>query len=84
MQLLREETTVDQTARKKTVHCVYAALLERGYRPVNQLTGYILTGDPTYITNHKGARQMIANIDRYELLRDLLNGYFAGETGDRP
>ena len=75
---------MNQAERRTVIDRIYASLTERGYRPVDQIIGYILTGDPTYITNHKGARQMIANIDRYELLRDLLNGYFAGETGDRP
>ena len=60
---------------------IYTALLERGYRPIDQIIGYILTDDPTYITNHNGARRMIAGIDRHDLLCDLLSGYFAAKTG---
>lgn len=72
---------MDQIERKRVMERVYAALLERGYRPVDQIIGYILTDDPTYITNHNGARRMIAGIDRHDLLCDLLSGYFAVKTG---
>ena len=54
---------------------VYKALKEKGYNPVNQIVGYILSEDPTYITNHAGARQMIARIDREELLKDMIADY---------
>lgn len=55
---------------------VYKALEEKGYSPIGQLSGYILTGDPTYITNHDKARQIVTEIDRYELLKDILSEYF--------
>ena len=55
---------------------IYAALMERGYRPTDQIIGYILTGDPAYITNHRGARLLITEVDRHELLRDILLDYF--------
>ena len=54
---------------------VYKALAEKGYNPVNQLVGYILSGDPTYITAHNGARAIINDIDRDELLRVLVKSY---------
>lgn len=54
---------------------VYAALLEKGYNPVNQLVGYILSEDPTYITNYKNARSLIRKIDRDELLGSMLRTY---------
>ena len=54
---------------------IYAALKEKGYNPVGQIVGYILSEDPTYITNHAGARQMIARIDREELLKDMIADY---------
>ena len=73
---------MNQAERKQTIDHIYAALVERGYRPMDQLIGYILTGDPTYITNHNGARQIIAAIDWHDLLCDLLTDYFAAETGD--
>lgn len=71
---------MEQSERKKIMNRIYAALIERGYRPVDQIIGYILTGDPSYITNHNGARRMIAGIDRHELLCDLLTNYFASEA----
>ena len=54
---------------------VYNALLEKGYNPLNQIVGYIITEDPTYITNHKNARTLICKIDRDELMRTLLIKY---------
>ena len=54
---------------------VYEALKEKGYDPVNQIVGYILSEDPTYITNHNGARTLICNIDRDELLQILVKRY---------
>ena len=54
---------------------VYDALQEKGYNPINQIVGYILSGDPTYITSHKGARNLIRNIERDELLEKLVKSY---------
>ncbi len=54
---------------------VYEALKEKGYNPINQLVGYILSEDPTYITTHKGARSLICKLDRDELLQSLLKYY---------
>ena len=54
---------------------VYAALKEKGYNPVNQLVGYILSEDPTYITTHNGARALIRKVDRDDLLQALLRSY---------
>ena len=54
---------------------VYEALREKGYDPINQIVGYILSEDPTYITNHNGARSLICKIDRDELLQVLLKSY---------
>ena len=61
--------------RKQRVMQVYDALKERGYNPVGQIVGYILTEDPTYITNHNGARNIISRIDREELLKDIIGEY---------
>ena len=58
---------------------VYKALEEKGYSPINQLVGYILSGDPTYITNHNDARQKIRTIERDELLEKLLEYYIGLE-----
>ena len=60
---------------RKTLDTVYNALNEKGYNPLNQLVGYILTEDPTYITSHNNARTLITKIERDELLRHLLKSY---------
>ena len=54
---------------------VYQALEEKGYNPINQIVGYILSEDPTYITNHNSARSLICKIDRDELLQVLVKSY---------
>jgi len=54
---------------------VYEALSEKGYNPVNQIVGYIMSGDPTYITSHKSARSLIMKVERDEILEELL-GYY--------
>ena len=54
---------------------VYAALSEKGYNPVNQIVGYIMSGDPTYITSHKGARSLIMKVERDELVEEMLTEY---------
>ena len=54
---------------------VYSALLEKGYNPINQIVGYLLSEDPTYITNHKNARSLIRKIDRDDLLGSMLREY---------
>jgi len=54
---------------------VYDAMKEKGYNPVNQIVGYIMSGDPTYITSHNGARSLIMKVERDELLEELLMDY---------
>lgn len=54
---------------------VYNALKEKGYNPINQIVGYILSEDPTYITTHRNARSLIRKIDRDELLQTLVKSY---------
>ena len=54
---------------------VYKALKEKGYNPVNQIVGYIMSGDPTYITSHKGARSLIRRVERDEIIELLLEDY---------
>ena len=60
---------------KRVLHAVYSALSEKGYNPINQIVGYILSEDPTYITTHNNARSLIRRIDRDELLRELVRNY---------
>ena len=54
---------------------VYQAMTEKGYDPVNQIVGYIMSGDPTYITSHNGARSLIMKVERDELVEELLRVY---------
>lgn len=60
---------------KTILSSVYQALQEKGYNPINQIVGYILSEDPTYITNHKNARALIRKVDRDELLQTLVKYY---------
>ncbi len=60
---------------RNIVERVYAALKEKGYNPVNQMVGYIISGDPTYITSHDGARGLITQIQRDDLLEEIVKSY---------
>ena len=60
---------------KQILTTVYDALREKGYNPINQIVGYILSEDPTYITTHNSARSLIRKLDRDELLRSLVRSY---------
>lgn len=60
---------------RKVITAVYDALNEKGYDPISQIVGYLLTEDPTYITTHNNARNLIRHIDRFELLQILLRDY---------
>ena len=80
--MMRSDGTITFSVRdeqekemKRIVTEVYDALKEKGYNPINQLVGYILSEDPTYITNFKNARAMITKIDRDELLQILVKRY---------
>ncbi|MGN0443777.1 MAG: IreB family regulatory phosphoprotein [Acutalibacteraceae bacterium] len=61
--------------KRQIINKVYNALKEKGYNPISQLVGYILSEDPTYITTHNNARSLICRIDRDELLQELLTSY---------
>lgn len=69
---IHEET---EMSMKQVLASVYEALQEKGYDPINQLVGYIISEDPTYITNHKNARSLIRKIDRDELMEELIRNY---------
>lgn len=60
---------------RRVLFTVYEALKEKGYNPVNQIVGYILSGDPTYITSHNNARSLIRKLERDELLEELVTCY---------
>ena len=64
---------------KTILSSVYTSLREKGYNPINQIVGYILSEDPTYITNHNNARTLIRQLDRDELLQVLLKSYLQGK-----
>ena len=60
---------------KELMKNVYEALVEKGYNPINQIVGYILSGDPTYITSHNDARNLIRKVERDELLEKMVKNY---------
>ena len=69
---------INQTKRisvSEVILRVYQALVERGYNPVNQIVGYIMSGDPTYITRHNNARSLIMKVERDEILEELMRNY---------
>ena len=59
------------------IRIVYEALSEKGYNPVNQIVGYVMSGDPTYITSHNNARSLIMKVERDEIVEELLRGYIS-------
>ena len=68
---------------KDVIAKIYEALTEKGYNPVNQIVGYIMSGDPTYITSYKGARSMIMKVERDELVEELLKEYIKNKSWER-
>ena len=81
-EITEEQTTITFSMKNEKVNeihkiflDVYSALRERGHNPVHQITGYILTEDPTYITNYKNARSNIRKIDRYDLINIMIKTY---------
>lgn len=64
---------------KEILKEVYEALMEKGYNPINQIVGYILSGDPTYITSHNNARNLIRKLERDELLEKMVKNYIGIE-----
>ena len=72
----RKFNAVDKhTAAKEIMSTVYDALKQKGYDPINQIVGYLLSEDPTYITNYNGARSLICRIDRDELLSEMVEDF---------
>ena len=70
-----KKVDIEDDGMQATLTEVYNALSEKGYDPINQIVGYILSEDPTYITNHNSARTLICKIDRDELLQVLVKSY---------
>ena len=67
----------DENAAKRTIREACDAMEEKGYNPINQLVGYLLSGDPAYITSHKDARSKVRKIERDELLEEFVRAYLA-------
>ncbi|MBN2222582.1 MAG: IreB family regulatory phosphoprotein [Vallitaleaceae bacterium] len=74
-QFFKKPSKEPENQVKKIMKTVYEALSEKGYNPMYQIVGYILSGDPTYITSHNNARTMISQIERDELLEELVKDY---------
>ena len=64
-----------QPVVKDVIDSVYEALTEQGYNPISQIVGYVMSGDPTYITSHNGARSLIMKVERDELVEEMLTAY---------
>ena len=73
----------NQVGVKEILRQVYEAMRDKGYNPVNQIVGYIISGDPTYITSHKNARSMIMKVERDEIVEELLKEYIRNEAWKR-
>ncbi len=65
----------EKEVMREQLQCVYDSLVEKGYNPINQIVGYIVSEDPTYITNYNNSRAIISKIDRDELLRTLVEDF---------
>lgn len=72
-----KEDEVKRSTVETIISQVYTALEEKGYNPVSQIVGYILSGDPTYITSHLGARSLITKVERDELLEEFVKSYLS-------
>ena len=72
--------TEQETGVQVVLATVYEALTEKGYNPVNQIVGYIMSGDPTYITSHKNARSLILKVVRDVLVEELLTSYIKNKN----
>ncbi len=68
---------------KEILTLVYSALSEKGYDPVSQIVGYIMSGDPTYVTSYKNARYLIMKVERDEILEELLEDYINNNLKER-
>ncbi|SFK77035.1 Uncharacterized protein, UPF0297 family [Lachnospiraceae bacterium KH1T2] len=75
--------TEPETGVKVVLSTVYEALTEKGYNPISQIVGYIMSGDPTYITSHNNARSLIMKVERDELVEELLKQYIKSNGWDK-
>lgn len=75
--------TEQEVEVKEVLRIVHEALTEKGYNPVNQIVGYIMSGDPTYITSHNNARSLIMKVERDEIVEEVLGAYINFNHWDR-
>lgn len=80
--ILFEGVKATQLTRREILEQVYNALEERGYNAVDQMVGYLASGDPSYITSHNGARNLIMKVDRDDLLEEILRAYLGKEKNE--
>ena len=73
--ILFESAKIKQISNKEAIQQIYSSLQERGYNAIDQMVGYLTSGDPSYITSHNDARNLILKIDRDELLEEILKSY---------
>ena len=73
--IMFDTTKVQQKTTREVLEAVYAALEERGYNAVNQISGYLISNDPAYISSHKNARNNIQQVERYEIIEELVRYY---------
>ncbi len=76
-------STDPQMKVKNVLEVVYNAMEEKGYNPVSQIVGYIMSGDPTYITNHNNARSLIMKVERDEIVEELLSEYIKNKSWEQ-
>ena len=82
-QIIKGVKTVDQPNAAEVLQAVYSALVEKGYDPINQIVGYVMSGDPTYITSHNNARSLIMKVERDEILEELMAAYVDSRLRDK-
>ena len=73
--ILFESAKIKQISNKEAMHQIYSSLQERGYNAIDQMVGYILSGDPSYITSHNNARNVMGRIERDDLVEELIKAY---------
>lgn len=69
----------EEVSAREILEKVYVALQEKGYDPINQLVGYLMSGDPVYITSHNQARSLVRKLERFELIEELVKNYLQKE-----
>lgn len=74
-QIIESLRSKEQPNVKEVLEHVYNALVEKGYDPINQIVGYIMSGDPTYITSHKNSRSLVMKVERDDILEELVAAY---------